>query len=283
MNCMRSIAPGLFALALLLLSPANARAQFGQTPFSDPATGETYHIEFYGGFWNPTPELIVASESLGIPGSNINAVTDLGIVKQRFKELRLVLRPARKHKFRLHYIPMTYTAAATVRRSIVFNGLTYPANIPVNTTFDWKSTKLGYEYDFVYLDRGYAGFFMDFKFTDVRVELDSPVVRCRQGADLIPCFARAQAPIPTIGGVGRVYVVPNISVTFELTGIKIPESVKTDYRVHYWDFDLYGTVNFNEYVGAQIGYRSMDLGYLVEEDSGTLKMKGIYFGGVVRY
>lgn len=280
---MRSIAISLFVFSVVLIAPASARAQFGQVPFSDPATGETYHIEASGAFWNPTPELIVASESLGIAGSNINAVTDLGIAKKRFSEFRLVLRPARKHKFRLHYIPMSYTAATTVRRTFVFNGLTFPVNIPVNTTFDWKSTKVGYEYDFVYRDRGYAGFFADFKFTDVRVELDSPVVRCRQGTDLVPCFARAQAPIPTIGGVGRVYVVPNISVTFELTGIKIPESVSKDNKAHYFDFDLYGTVNFNNYVGAQIGYRSLDLGYLVEEDSGTLKMKGIYFGGVVRY
>lgn len=277
------MALSLFVLALTLLLPASARAQFGQVPFSDPATGETYHIEVSGAFWNPTPELVIASESLGIAGSNINAVTDLGIQQQRFKELRLVLRPARKHKFRLHYIPMSYTAATTVRRTFVFNGLTFPVNIPVNTTFDWKSVKLGYEYDFVYRDRGYAGFFTDIKFTDIGVELDTPVVRCRQGADLIPCFARAQAPIPTIGGVGRVYVVPNISVTFELTGIKIPETVNQDYKAHYFDFDLYGTVNFNDYVGAQIGYRSLDLGYIVEEDSGTLKMKGIYFGGVVRY
>ena len=283
MNSMRSIVLGLFVLSLELLAPASARAQFGQVPFSDPATGETYHIEFSGAFWYPTPELIVASESLGIAGSSINAVTDLGIAKKRINELRIVLRPARKHKFRLHYVPISYTADTRLIRSVVFNGLTFPINIPVTTTFDWKSVKLGYEYDFVYRDRGYAGFFTDIKFTDVRVELDSPVARCRQGTELIPCFARAQAPIPAIGGVGRVYVVPNISVTFELTGMKIPESINKDFKAHYFDFDLYGTVNFNDYVGAQLGYRSLDLGYLVKKDNGTLKMKGLYFGGVVRY
>ena len=36
--------------------------------------------------------------------------------------------------------------------------------------------------------------------------------------------ARA-APIPAIGGIGRFYVVPNISVTGEVTGFKIPDSV----------------------------------------------------------
>jgi hypothetical protein len=42
-------------------------------------------------------------------------------------------------------------------------------------------------------------------------------------------------------------------------------------------------VNFNDYVGAQIGYRSLDLGYLIEKDQGDFNMRGIYFGGVVRY
>jgi len=271
---MRSIALSLFVLSLMLLAPGTAQAQFGQVPFSDPATGERYHIEASGGFLNPTPEIVFASERFGIRGTDINAVTDLGIAKTRFKEFRLVLRPGRKHKFRLHYLPISYTADTRLIRSFDFNGQRFPVNIPVTTTFDWKSVKLGYEYDFVYRDRGYAGFFTDIKFTDIKVNLESPIASE---------FAHAAAPIPTIGGVGRVYVVPNISVTFELTGIKIPETVIKNLKAHYFDFDLYGTVNFNDYVGAQIGYRSLDLGYIVEKDSGTLKMKGIYFGGVVRY
>jgi hypothetical protein len=264
----------LSAVFVALTAPA-AHAQFGgQTPFSDPATGEVYHIEAAGGFWNPTPNIIISSEALGIVGSDIDAVLDLGIEQKRFTDLRLVLRPGRKHKFRLHYIPMTYVAERTLVRDVVFNGVRYRVGLPVATTFDWTALKIGYEYDFLYRDRWYAGFFTDVKFTDIQVNLESPLA-----AD----FAHAAAPVPTIGGVGRVYIVPNISATFELTGIKIPESFDEQYRAHYWDFDLYGTVNFNDYVGAQLGYRSFDVGYLVEEDSGTLKMKGWYFGGVVRY
>jgi hypothetical protein len=96
-------------------------------------------------------------------------------------------------------------------------------------------------------------------------------------------FASAQAPVPTIGGIARVYVVPNISVTADINGIKIPSSVNANYKAHYFDFDLYGTVNFNNYVGAQLGYRNIDIGYKFKKDEGTFKMKGVYFGGVVRY
>ena len=77
-----------------------------------------------------------------------------------------------------------------------------------------------------------------------------------------------------------MYVVPNISITGELNGFNIPDSISTDYKAHYFDFDLYGTVNFNDYVGAQIGYRSIDVSYKFKQDEGTFLMKGLYFGGL---
>jgi hypothetical protein len=270
----RRIVIGLFAMYAVLLIPARAHAQFTATPFSDPATGERYHIEASGVFWNPPPDFSIASESLGQVGTTINAVTDLGIEQKRIAELRIVLRPGRKHKFRVNYLPMSYSASATVKRAFVFNGIRYNLNIPVSTELSWKTWQLGYEYDFIYRDRWFVGFVIQAKATDINATLTAPI-----GVE----FARVQAPIPTLGGIARVYVVPNISITGEFLAFKIPETIDERYQSHYFDFDLYGTINFNDYVGAQIGYRRLDLGYVIEEDRGDFKAKGIYFGGVVRY
>jgi hypothetical protein len=201
-------------------------------------------------------------------------VSDLGIQQKRIGELRFVLRPARKHKFRVSYLPMTYSAQSTVHRDFTFNGIRYGLNLPVTTDLSWKTWAVGYEYDFLYRDRWFVGLVLQAKFTDVQVNLAAPI-----GVD----FVRAQAPIPNVGGIARVYVVPNISITGELVGFKIPQTVNTDFSAHYFDFDLYGTVNFNDYVGAQVGYRSLDLGYIIEKDQGSFKMKGLYFGGVARF
>ena len=273
MMCKPMCAIALFAYVLAAM-PASAQAQFTATPFSDPATGERYHIEAAGALWNPPPQLQVASEALGIIGTTIDAVADLGIQQKRIGELRFVLRPARKHKFRINYLPMTYRAISTLHRDFTFNGVRYGINLPVTTDLSWKTWLLGYEYDFLYRDRWFVGFVVQAKATDVQVNLQAPI-----GTD----FVRAQAPIPNIGGIARVYVAPNISVTGELVGFKIPESASNEYRAHYFDFDLYGTVNFNDYVGAQIGYRRLDVGYVIDKDQGDFKMKGVYFGGVVRY
>ena len=63
----------------------------------------------------------------------------------------------------------------------------------------------------------------------------------------------------------------------------MPDSIDEDYGGNFYDFDLYGTVNFSDHFGVQAGYRSFDVFYRVESDEGQLTMKGLYFGGVARF
>jgi hypothetical protein len=256
------------------LQAVPAWAQYAVKHISDPATGEKYHVELGGDFWYPTPDIAITSESLGIIGSRIDFVTDLAIEKTRFKQLKVVLRPTQKHKLRFEYTPITYEAVGTIKRDIVFNGQKYPVSLPVATNLQWKAYRFVYEYDFVSRDRGFFGLLLEAKYTEVQATLSNI---------LVTEFVSAKAPIPTIGAIGRVYVAPNISITGELSGLRTGSLFGEDYRAHYADFDLYGTVNFNDYVGAQAGYRSFDVFYHVKEDEGELNLKGLYFGGVVRF
>jgi hypothetical protein len=251
-----------------------AQAQFQPRAITEPPTGEQYYVEGAAGFWFPTATMVVSSESLGIIGSTIDFKTDLGLTDKTLPALRLVLTPSRRHKFRFEFIPIKYQQQGTLKRTIIFNGQRYDLGLPVNSLLYWKAYRLAYEFDFLTLDRGYAGFVVEAKYTDVQVNLTSSAANE---------FVHASAPIPAIGGIGRVYVVPNISVTVEVTGFKLPENLVQDARAHYVDFDLYGTVNFTNRIGAQLGYRSLDVGYVVETDTGTFKMKGLYFGVVARY
>lgn len=259
---------------------SDARAQFkGNFSAPNPATGEKYHVELGGALWGPSPELLITSEALGIGGTQIDGVSDLGFEQRRFYELRLVLRPARKHKFRFHYLPIKYEAQKELTREIVFNGIRYPVRGVVTSSLDWRSLRVAYEYDFVYRDRGFVGIVLDAKYTDVQVSLEASVA----GFTLASEFARARAPIPALGGIGRVYVAPNISITFELTGTVLPKDIIKDYQAHYIDFDLYGTVNFTDHFGAQVGYRSLDVQYLAKKDEGLFKLAAPYLSAVVRF
>jgi hypothetical protein len=269
---------GALACALLLWgAPADAQFQprsssSGQTP------GEDYHIEAAVGFWFPSTEILVTSGGSGvlsgILGTTIDAKTDLGLTDQGLPEFHLELRPARKHKLRFQYIPIKYEQTSTLKRDIIFNGQRYQLGIPTASSLDWKAYRFGYEYDFIARDSGYAGFILDFKYTDVTVSLTTPV---------LTEFARARAPIPAIGGVGRYYILPGVSITGELTAFKMPDGVIKDSGGHYVDVDIYGTVNFTRNVGVQAGYRSFDLGYVVKNDTGSFVLKGLFVGVVARY
>jgi hypothetical protein len=263
----------LVCAAILLCSvPASAQYSAAQ----GPAVGEQFHIEAALSWWSPEPKLIVSSESLGIRGDDVDLVTDLGIEDKTLRELRLVLRPATKHKFRINYLPIKYSAESVIQREFVFNGQRYRLGLPVSTEADLTTWRFGYEYDFIYRSRGYLGVLFDLKYTNVDIVLDSPIGRE---------FTSQVAPIPTIGVVGRGYIVPNVSITGELSFFRIPEELadQIDGGGSYLDYDFYGTFNFNRYVGAQFGVRSIDVEYQKVLDEGILNFSSWYFGGVVRY
>jgi len=269
---MRWICTFVWTLAVLM-TPQTVLAQFARP--GEPVVGERYHIEASGNLWLPSAGLVVSSESLGIFGDQIDLSKDLGVEERKnFREFRLVLRPSDKHKFKLQYLPLSYSGSTRLVREIVFNAQRYRVGLPVNTQMNWKMVRVGYEYDFVYLDRGYAGFMLDARFMEVAVELDSPI-----GLE----FARARAPVPSFGFTGRYYVIPNVSISSEVSFFKLPESLDERYRASYVDIDIYGTVNFTRWAGAQIGYRRFNVDYVFKNDSGDLQIGGLYLAGVLRY
>ena len=256
---------------------APAAAQYTMLRAPNPATGEKYHFEVSGVFWQPDPSITLSSEGLGIPGSEIDFVDDLGILDANFSELRTVLRFARKHKLRFDYLPMKYDAETVLTRTIIFNGIAYTVGIPIDAELEWKTYRFGYEWDFLYRDRWFLGVLLDAKYTDVRAQLTAPVI----GTE----FTEAKGPIPSIGVVGRGYVTSNISISGQFSFFNLPNDVLQieDYDGEVYDFDIYGTVNFTNNIGAQVGYRSINVEYTAELDTGDLKVKGFYFGGVVRF
>lgn len=258
--------------AVMALGAQSASAQF--RPAAPPAIGEDYHVEVSYGWWDADPSLIVNSESLGILGTDVDLVTDLGIEKKRLGKLDIVLRPAIKHKFRIEDLPIKDAAETVIQREFVFNGQRYRVGLPVNTNADFKTYRFGYEYDFVHRSRGFAGVLFDVKYTDVNIELLSPIG---------PEYTTAVAPIPTIGFVGRGYVARNVAIGGEVSFFKVPDNLSEDYEGKYTDIDVYGTVNFTNNVGATVGYRSVDVFYRADNDTGTLKFKGLYLSGVIRF
>jgi len=260
----------------LLAGAATASAQY-RPQTSRPAIAEDYHIEAAHSWWNAEPSLIVNSEALGIRGSDVDLISDLGIEKHRLGKFNLVLKPSKKHRFKYEHLPIKYTTDAfPVTREFVFNGQRYRVGLPVTTEVDFSNDTFGYEFDFIHMPSGFVGAGVNVTLTHVDVNLRSPI-----GTE----FVAQSAPIPSFNFAGRGYVTSNLSIDAELKFFRIPESIERQIEGDgsFTDFDLRATYNINKHVGAQFGWRKTAIFYTTEEDTGDLKFRGMYFGGVVRY
>jgi len=258
---------------VVLALPNQARAQGNGNPPSNPAIGESYNVELAGSLWMPSQSGIITSEQFGIAGSDIDFATDLGFKDKNFYDARVVLRAGRKHRFKFQYTPISYSADSTLSRDVVFNGIKYTVDLPVQSAFDWKVFRVGYEYDFIYTDRGFLGFLIEARFTNMNARLTSA---------LNDEHTSAKAPLPSFGLVGRVYPIRNFSITAEASGFKLPD-FSDDYEADYFDIDVYGTFNITDNLGVQGGYRRITTFLRVETDTGDLRFQGIWFGGVFRF
>lgn len=280
----RRASVGLYLIltAVLAFAAAPASAQFVPRTLNDPATGESYHIEASAGAWNPAAGLVITSTGLGILGTAVDFKKDLGLTDHRFGELHLVLRPATRHKFRLDYIPIKYDKQAhPIVREIIFNGQKYTIGVPVTWQLEWQAYRFAYEYDFIKKNRGFGGLILETKYTKLATSLRTPFQTSGEGFTL-------RGPLPSLGGIGRGYITPNISITGEVTGFSIPRSVGESLggSGSYIEYNFYSTVNFTNNVGGQIGYRAIDVAVNVPGNKGgdgSLLLKGLYFGIVARY
>jgi hypothetical protein len=264
----------LYAVVILLCS-SPAHAQFRPRPLNEPAAGEQFHIEASAAIWRPSADVVISSAGFGIPGTPIDLKRDLGLTDQGVSQFKFTFQPVRSQKLRAEIIPMKYDASITLTRDVVFNGQRYSINLPVTSTFEWKAYRFDYEFDFISRPRWFVGFLIEAKYNDIRADLTT-------ASPAIHEFTQAQFPLGALGGVARVYVVPSVSITGEMTGFKVGQ-LGDVHDGHWTDLDIYGTANFTRNLGAQIGFRSTDLGYSIKLDTGSLTLKGIYFGVVARY
>src|SRR5262245_55839020 len=88
--------------AAVFSTPALAQT----APKSSPGAvgiGERYWIEFTASFWQPAATGSVASDRPDLIGSQIDFVGDLALQSAPHGDIKLVVHPARKHKFRFQY------------------------------------------------------------------------------------------------------------------------------------------------------------------------------------
>ena len=255
----------VLTVSLCAVSLIAARADAQVVP------GEDHVGEVGVMFQSPTPTLVLSTSAISGLTDKVDFVKEFGIEKKRFPAFQATL--GSHHKFRLSYIDIKYDASATIQRTFTFGNRTFRIGAPATTNIEWKLWNVGYEWDFVHRERGFFGLLADVKVNQITASVASAALSS-------PAAIDTTAPVPTIGVIGRGYVVPAVSLTGEFTGLKVDRS---DFMAKFTDFNLYGTVNFGRNLGAELGYRSVVVNYDVDQDSGDLKLQGPYVGAVVKF
>jgi hypothetical protein len=276
---MRRSATGLYAIGVAVLSQtliaSPARAQFRPRNVNQGAIGENYHLEIGAAIWDTSADMSLSNTALGLAGTTINLKNDLGAADQKFGSFDVILRPAVKHKFRVQLVPVHYSATAAPRSALTFGGQTFPAGVPVSSKTHWRAWRFGYEYDAAVGPRGFLGFILDVKYTDVDASLTSATAGTRT--------ASAHSTVPAIGGILRVYPASHLALTGEITGFKWPGGWIWSGSGNFLDLDAYATLNLVNAFGVELGYRSFDVNYSLTNDSGSFKLTGPYLGAVLRF
>ncbi len=236
------------------------------------AAAQTHVGEVSFVLFKPSPTLALSTDALAGSGiSEVDFVQEFGIEDKWFPGFRASL--GRSHKFRLSHVKFSYDATTTIQRTFRFQGRTFTVGAPASTDIEWDLWTVGYEWDFVSRDAGFVGVIADLKYNKVKASVESALLSS-------PAATDTKAPVPAFGLNWRANPSPAFSIGGEFALFKLE---RDDFNVKFTDFDIYAMVNFKRNLGAQAGYRSVVADYVVDEDSGDLKMQGPFVAGVVRF
>ena len=255
--------------ALLVATLATAVPALAQFPRVAPKTKD-YTVDFSYDTWKPTPGLVMSTGG----SADADLAGAFGLERGSLKQYSLTIRPARAHKIRLQYTPMVFDTDTTLTQAVTLDGTTYAVNLSATLSFDWIVSRAGYEWDFVSGEGGYLGAVVEVKYNQIRAHVTA--------AEIGSTRIRTNAPVPAVGVAGGGVLIPHyLSMSFEVTGMKLPELDDLQGRYVDWDIRLIGHLGKN--LGVQTGYRSIDARYVVDQNGGTLTMKGPYLGAFLRF
>jgi hypothetical protein len=261
------------AVVLCLAAARPAAAQGAPANGDHGGIGEKYHLEFSYTWWQPGLNGNVTSDRLDVIGSKVDLTGDLALSSAQFNDLRFVLRPAKKHRFRVQYTPIRFTGSGDLTRDITFGGRVFPVSLPVSSVLEWKVLRIGYEWDFLYTPRGFVGVIVEGGLTQLNASIDSFI----GGAQ-----AEGQSPLVAFGMAGRVYPIRHLALNFEGTGLQLT-NLEPDSVFKTMAFDISATYNFTNWVGVSGGWRRTDTRLKLNGDSGEVDFKGLWLGAVIRY
>lgn len=250
---------------LLLLPLLTASSAVAQPPAP--------RLEATLGTWIPAPGLRLSADADGIVGSEVALQSDLGLERQPQWDLRLSVRPARRHRLTLQYLPMLGEASAVLNRDVRFVGATYRNGETVRSTLTWNTWRAGYAYTLFERDRLSLGLSVDVWQSDLRL-------RMRAGAT--DREGRSKLPIPGLGTVVHWQASPRVALTGEGSVFVIPDQPDHHFGGRYVNLWGAAAIQVTGPLALQAGLRWIDIRHLGEANTGFGRLTALTVGAVIR-
>jgi outer membrane protein len=223
-----------------------------------------------GMYWGSTISGDIQTVTNGVPGTDLDVKSDLGMEDENVFNGEVFLKVGH-FTFRVAYTPLKFTGSAVLSKPIVFDGVTFPAGIPVSTKLETKMIDGDVQWDFLNPDLGVVsmnlGVFLRLKYVDGSAEVAS-------NNTVFPVSATQdfRLPIPEVGVAAGFGILKDIvRVDARACGMAYSGN-------HLYEGDAFLSVIPFPFLRLQGGYRFIDLKADEDDFRGTLKIKGPYAG-----
>ncbi|TXD51000.1 MULTISPECIES: hypothetical protein [unclassified Polaribacter] len=180
----------------------------------------------------------------GVDGTLLSLRNDLESPSSPFLRLRLGFLHNEKHYFSLLYAPLKLTATGSLNSDVLFDGINYKANLPLEAIYKFNSYRFTYNRRIINTDAFKLGLGLSAKIRDAGSSL-------RNENEFASDFNVGFVPLINIISTWQI----SKKFGFELFGDGLAAS-----RGRAIDIAITTTYNFTKNLQANVGYRILDGG-----------------------
>jgi hypothetical protein len=245
---------------------AIAVAGLAATPAAAQGVNDKYWIEVSGFYASPDTKVTLSRP--GQPGTKLDMESDLGLKSHEFLPgIYGGVRLGERWLITGEYYGLDRNGSKTLTRNIVFDGVTYPASVEIDSKFRSNIYRFSVGYSFIRNDKGELGADIGLHTTNFKIALSGQGTS-GTGVTLQNRDESFTAPLPTLGAYGVYEIAPKISLNGRVDWLSLKVG---DYDGGIFNAQASVAYNFTDMFAVGAGWRYVDYNLDVDKKNYTAK------------
>lgn len=250
-----------------LACAAIAIAGLAATPAAAQGVNDKYWIELSG--FRASPDTKVTLSRPGQPGTKLDMESDLGLNSHEFLPgIYGGVRLGERWLITGEYYGLDRNGSRLLSRDIVFDGVTYPTNVQVDSKFRSNIYRASVGYSFVKNDKGELGADIGLHATNFKIDIKGQGAAGGPGLTLQNRERSFTAPLPTLGLYGVYEIAPKVSVNGRVDWLSLKLG---DYDGGILNAQASVAYNFTDLIAVGGGWRYVDYNLDVNKKNYTAR------------